>query len=47
MQTVTLLTNISRISSYTIADILEAKDRRKSGPTAPPEGLYLKDVFYR
>lgn len=33
--------------SEDILDILEAKDRRKSGITAPPEGLYLKDVFYR
>ena len=33
--------------SEDILDILEAKDRRKAGITAPPEGLYLKDVFYR
>jgi len=26
--------------------ILEACDRRKSGPTAPPQGLYLKKVVY-
>jgi len=30
-----------------ILSILEAKDRRKSGITAPPEGLYLKDVYYK
>lgn len=29
-----------------IIDILNAKDRRKAGVTAHPEGLYLKDVFY-
>ena len=29
-----------------IIEILEAKDRRKAGVTAHPEGLYLKDVFY-
>ena len=25
---------------------LEAKDRAKSGPTAPPHGLYLTDIIY-
>ena len=33
--------------SEEIIDILEARDRRKAGITASPEGLYLKDVFYR
>lgn len=33
--------------SEEILEILEAKDRRKAGITANPEGLYLKDVFYR
>jgi tRNA pseudouridine38-40 synthase len=32
--------------SEDIIDILKAKDRRKAGHTASPEGLYLKDVFY-
>jgi len=32
--------------SEEIIAILEAKDRRKAGYTANPEGLYLKDVFY-
>ncbi len=35
-----------RISPNDIAAILEAKDRSKSGMTAPPEGLYLNRVFY-
>ena len=26
--------------------ILEAKDRARAGRTAPPQGLYLKEVFY-
>ena len=32
--------------SEDIIKILEAKDRKKAGKTANPEGLYLKDVFY-
>lgn len=32
--------------SEDILEILDAKDRRKAGITAPGEGLYLKDVFY-
>lgn len=34
-------------NSCDVIDILEARDRRKSGITAPAEGLYLKDVFYK
>ena len=32
--------------SEDIIEILNAKDRRKAGKTAAPEGLYLNDVFY-
>ncbi|MDD4607631.1 MAG: tRNA pseudouridine(38-40) synthase TruA [Bacilli bacterium] len=32
--------------SEDIIKIIDAKDRRKAGVTANPEGLYLKDVFY-
>ena len=35
-----------KYKSEDIISILEAKDRRKAGITATPEGLYLKDVFY-
>ena len=34
-------------SSEDVIDILKACDRRKAGITAPAEGLYLKDVFYK
>ena len=32
--------------SADIIDILYAKDRKRAGKTANPEGLYLKDVLY-
>lgn len=35
-----------KIPPYRIDDILKAKDRRKAGPTAPPQGLYLWRVGY-
>jgi tRNA pseudouridine38-40 synthase len=30
----------------TVLEILKSKDRQRGGPTAPPQGLYLKEVFY-
>ena len=35
-----------KISPEEIENIVESKDRAKAGPTAPPEGLYLKEVYY-
>lgn len=35
-----------RISPESITEIIEAKDRRNAGHTAPPYGLYLAEVFY-
>jgi len=35
-----------RISPSDVKTILEAKDREKSGPTAPPQGLFLIKVGY-
>ena len=29
-----------------IADILRSGDRSRAGATAPPQGLYLQEVFY-
>jgi tRNA pseudouridine38-40 synthase len=34
------------LSPEMIGDILEGRDRRRAGPTAPPQGLFLKKVFY-
>lgn len=35
-----------KIARGTIPDIIEAKERTRAGKTAPPEGLYLNQVFY-
>ena len=35
-----------RCSREDVAGILSAKDRRKAGLTAPPQGLFLKEVRY-
>ncbi len=37
---------LKKTSVQDFMDILEAKDRRRAGPTAPPHGLFLKEVFY-
>ena len=29
-----------------IPELLEARDRARAGPTAPPQGLFLEEVFY-
>ncbi|MBU1149432.1 MAG: tRNA pseudouridine(38-40) synthase TruA, partial [Proteobacteria bacterium] len=34
-------------SAEEVAAILAARDRRRAGLTAPPQGLYLKDVKYQ
>ncbi|MCZ6466466.1 MAG: tRNA pseudouridine(38-40) synthase TruA, partial [Alphaproteobacteria bacterium] len=33
-------------SADDVADALEARDRARGGPTAPPDGLYLVEVVY-
>jgi len=35
-----------RLSVEEISKFLEARDRRVTGPTAPPQGLYLKSIAY-
>ena len=37
---------MGRIAPYDIPSIIESKDRRKAGITAPAHGLYLVEVFY-
>jgi tRNA pseudouridine38-40 synthase len=29
-----------------MTELLERRDRREAGPTAPPQGLFLEEVFY-
>ena len=36
-----------RIQSQALPDILAARDRRTAGSTAPPQGLYLDEVWYQ
>jgi tRNA pseudouridine38-40 synthase len=31
---------------HSFAELLEARDRTKAGPTAPPHGLFLMEVKY-
>jgi len=35
-----------RFSPSRVKEILELKDRRHSGPTAPPQGLFLEEIRY-
>lgn len=39
-------TGMGRISAADMPDIIEARDRRRAGHTAPPYGLYLAEVYY-
>ncbi len=41
-----VLAGQKKISVKEFKDILNAKDRTKAGPTAPPHGLFLKQVNY-
>ena len=36
----------NKIKSHDIKDILEKEDRKEASKTAPPEGLYLSNVYY-
>lgn len=37
---------VGRIAASDIPDIIKSCDRKRAGMTAPPEGLFLKKVFY-
>lgn len=37
---------VGRIDTRRFEEILESRDRHQAGITAPPQGLYLKEVYY-
>ena len=37
----------NKLSPKDVEKILKSKDRKKSGKTAPPEGLYLTKIYYK
>lgn len=39
-------TGLGKMKPNQIANIIKAKDRRLSGHTAPPSGLYLKKIYF-
>jgi tRNA pseudouridine38-40 synthase len=41
-----LLVGKGTLAPFEVVSILQARDRRAAGPTAPPEGLYLVSVEY-
>ncbi|MBQ2754851.1 MAG: tRNA pseudouridine(38-40) synthase TruA, partial [Clostridia bacterium] len=41
-----LYVGCGKIKANDIPHIIESTDRTKAGITAPPEGLYLKEIFY-
>ena len=41
-----LAVNEGKIAPDSIPDIIRAESRDTAGPTAPPQGLYLNEVFY-
>ena len=38
---------LGKRSSESMADIIASCDRQKAGHTAPPQGLYLDEVFFK
>lgn len=37
---------LGKIKPYEMRDIIQSKDRRQAGHTAPPQGLYLAEVYF-
>jgi tRNA pseudouridine38-40 synthase len=36
-----------RRSPESVKDAIESRDRGKAGFTAPPQGLYLKEIYFK
>jgi len=41
-----LLVGQGKIDRNGFRDILESREREKAGPTAPPQGLFLRRIKY-
>ena len=41
-----IFVNEGKIKAGELKDIIESKDRKRAGKTAPPQGLYLNKVNY-
>ena len=39
-------TGIGKLEPGTVPEIIESRDRRRSGFTAPPQGLYLRKIYF-
>jgi tRNA pseudouridine38-40 synthase len=37
---------LHRMKPEAAAEIIASEDRQNAGPTAPPQGLYLKEIYY-
>ena len=46
LQLVSAMVSLGKMMPGTMTDIMEARDRRAAGHTAPPYGLYLAEVYY-
>jgi tRNA pseudouridine38-40 synthase len=41
-----VLAGIGRMDAEGVRRAVESRDRQNAGPTAPPQGLYLAEVYY-
>ena len=41
-----LFINEGKIKQGELKDVIDSKDRKRAGKTAPPQGLYLNKIFY-
>ena len=41
-----IVAGLHRMKPEAVSRIIESKDRQNAGPTAPAQGLYLKEIYY-